>query len=116
MAGREAPGPDQLTIDVGPVPRARRVDPAPSVTGFGAAGWSKYRPKNAEKCDHCLLAMRNAPLTAPAARKARWRRRVGFSPITDLLLCDEHAQDQRDADHLPAIPDKELTQPWRSST
>jgi hypothetical protein len=109
MARRSNPGPDQLTIGIGPVPRARRVQPAPP---RGAFEWEKYRPKNAEKCDHCLLAMHD-DRSAPAARKARWRRRD--SRGGDLLLCDEHAQDQRDADHLPAIPDKELTQPWRSS-
>lgn len=62
--------------------------------------WSKYRPKNAVKCDDCMLLLAQQHGKAPASQPARWKRKQGAS---DLLLCYAHAALRRDADGLGAL-------------
>lgn len=60
--------------------------------------WTRYRPKNPVKCDHCMRVLAETNGTGPIAQTARYRRRAGG---TDEVLCYPHAQLQRDADGLP---------------
>jgi len=62
--------------------------------------WSRYRPKNPVKCDHCLLVLAENGGQGPATKQARHARRQGKER---LLLCGPHAQIQREKDGLPQL-------------
>jgi hypothetical protein len=76
-----------------PEPSAR---PAPRTSPSTARPvWAKYRPKVAAHCDDCLAYLHQNGGHGPAPLKARHKRTAG---ITTRLLCDPHAQQQREAD------------------
>lgn len=76
-----------------PEPPAR---PAPRRSPSTAAPrWAKYRPKTAAKCDDCLVYLHQNRGEGPPPLVARHKRTAG---ATTRLLCDPHAQQQRDRD------------------
>ena len=83
------------TAELFPAPKpAARPAPRRSPT-TGRPRWEKYRPKGAAQCDDCVLYLHQNHGQGPPPAKARHRRTVGMFV---RLLCDEHAQQQRDAD------------------
>lgn len=77
-----------------PVERPAPKQPA---TG-GVATWASYRPKRRTQCDDCVLYLHQHDGVGPAVAAARFRRTVDG---VARLLCGQHAQRWRDADHMP---------------
>jgi hypothetical protein len=70
--------------------------PAPRTSPTtGRPRWAKYRPKVAAHCDDCLAYIHQNNGQGPAPLKARHKRTAGLST---RLLCDPHAQAQREQD------------------
>lgn len=78
--------------------------PAPESAAATSAStkpkWAKYRPKNPERCDHCMAYLAESGGSGPLAAQAKFSRTVGK---VKELLCYQHAQQQRERDHLPAL-------------
>lgn len=76
---------------------------APSKKALAARAkpvWTRYRPKNPVKCDHCVQVLAENGGNGPATRQARHARRFGTERE---LLCGPHAQIQREKDGLPEL-------------
>lgn len=64
----------------------------------GRPVWAQVR--TSARCTICVLALVETKGSAPPSRTARYRRRIGRA---ELLLCFEHAQEQRLADGMPLL-------------
>jgi hypothetical protein len=70
--------------------------PAPKTSPSTAKPrWAKYRAKAAAHCDDCITYLHQNRGVGPVPLKARHKRTAG---ATTRLLCDQHAQQQREAD------------------
>ena len=77
-------------------PKRTRTPAAPSP----GVKWSKYRPANPVKCDHCLRHLAEQQGRGPATHSARWKR---VQNGKDELLCYDHATKQREKDGLAPL-------------
>jgi hypothetical protein len=76
-----------------PEPAAR---PAPKRSPLTAAPrWEKHRPKTRAQCDDCVLYLHQNNGNGPPPATARHKRVAGMFV---RLLCDDHAQQQRERD------------------
>jgi hypothetical protein len=74
--------------------------PVPKDASTDRPRWTKYRPKNPVKCDHCMAALAETDGRGPIAALARYSRAAGGGRE---LLCLRHAQIQRERDNLPHL-------------
>jgi hypothetical protein len=88
------------TLPMFEVPASPAVFKPKATAEPGAPRWSKYRPKNPVKCDHCLRVLAERNGNGPASHPAKFKRTVGD---TFLLLCYQHAEAQRTEDGLPKL-------------
>lgn len=77
-------------------PRPKKT-PAPTAA---KPVWEQYRPVVPRKCDDCMAVLAETGGQGPHSRTAAWKRKTGKN---FLLLCYPHAQQRREADHLPAL-------------
>jgi hypothetical protein len=79
---------------------AKRPAPKAAAAAKAKPTWSRYKPKNPVRCDHCMRVLAETGGRGPVAALARYSRTAGG---TRELLCYQHAQAQREADRLPAL-------------
>ena len=98
MAGVPVSGIDTAPMfDMEPTkPKRTRTPAAPSP----GVKWSKYRPVNPVKCDHCLRHLAEHNGVGYATNPAKWKR---VQNGADELLCYDHAAKQRQVDGLAPL-------------
>lgn len=80
--------------------RIERPEPKRSHLAHHKPHWTKYRPKNPVKCDHCMQIHVETHGGGPLAAQARFAR---IADGAKTLLCSPHAQQQRRRDGMPEL-------------